>query len=276
MTEMTKSMAVFTGSVNPSLADQVATELGTTLGNVKLEKFANGEIYARYLDSVRGADVFIIQSIAGEHINDALMEMLIMIDAAKRASARTISAVVTHYGYSRQERKAAPREPITAKLRRAGVTVEEFDDAVRVSRTGDILPLKINTMPHPGFPTDMQPLMGVLLSVAKGTSTITESVWDNRFRYVDELRKMGASVQVDGQVAVFEGVEKLSPAPLRASDLRAGAAMVVAALMADGTSEIEEIGHIERGYENIVEKLRGLGAEISKVERMPAALEQAL
>ena len=167
-------------------------------------------------------------------------------------------------------------EPITAKLRRAGVTVEEFDDAVRVSRTGDILPLKINTMPHPGFPTDMQPLMGVLLSVAKGTSTITESVWDNRFRYVDELRKMGASVQVDGQVAVFEGVEKLSPAPLRASDLRAGAAMVVAALMADGTSEIEEIGHIERGYENIVEKLRGLGADISKVERMPAALEQAL
>ena len=167
-------------------------------------------------------------------------------------------------------------EPITAKLRRAGVEVEEFDDAVRVRRTGDILPLKINTMPHPGFPTDMQPLMGVLLSVAKGTSTITESVWDNRFRYVDELRKMGASVQVDGQVAVFEGVEKLSPAPLRASDLRAGAAMVVAALMADGTSEIEEIGHIERGYENIVEKLRGLGADISKVERMPAALEQAL
>ena len=167
-------------------------------------------------------------------------------------------------------------EPITAKLRRAGAEVEEFDDAVRVRRTGDILPLKINTMPHPGFPTDMQPLMGVLLSVAKGTSTITESVWDNRFRYVDELRKMGASVQVDGQVAVFEGVEKLSPAPLRASDLRAGAAMVVAALMADGTSEIEEIGHIERGYENIVEKLRGLGADISKVERMPAALEQAL
>ena len=167
-------------------------------------------------------------------------------------------------------------EPITAKLRRAGVEVEEFDDSVRVRRTGDILPLKINTMPHPGFPTDMQPLMGVLLSVAKGTSTITESVWDNRFRYVDELRKMGANVQVDGQVAVFEGVEKLTPAPLRASDLRAGAAMVVAALMADGTSEIEEIGHIERGYENIVEKLRGLGADICKVDRAPAALESAM
>ena len=167
-------------------------------------------------------------------------------------------------------------EPITAKLRRAGAEVTEYDDMVRVCRTGPIQPLKINTMPHPGFPTDMQPLMGVLLSVAQGTSTITEGIWDNRFRYVDELRKMGANVQVDGQVAVFEGVEKLLPAPLHASDLRAGAAMVVAALMADGASEIEEISHIERGYENIVEKLRGLGADIRKVERAPVTMEQAL
>lgn len=139
MTEMTKSMAVFTGSVNPSLADQVATELGTTLGNVKLEKFANGEIYARYLDSVRGADVFIIQSIAGEHINDALMEMLIMIDAAKRASARTISAVVTHYGYSRQERKAAPREPITAKLVADLLEVSGIDNIITVDLHQDAI-----------------------------------------------------------------------------------------------------------------------------------------
>ena len=167
-------------------------------------------------------------------------------------------------------------EPITAKLREAGAVITEGDDWVRVVRTGTLHRINLKTMPHPGFPTDMQPLMGVLLSVAKGTSTVTESVWDNRFRYVDELRKMGASVQVDGQVAVFEGVEKLSPAPLRASDLRAGAALVVAALMTEGTSEIEEIGHIERGYENIVEKLRGLGADIRKVERVPAALEQAL
>ncbi len=139
MTEMTKSMAVFTGSVNPSLADQVATELGTTLGNVKLEKFANGEIYARYLDSVRGADVFIIQSIAGGHINDALMEMLIMIDAAKRAIARTISAVVTHYGYSRQERKAAPREPITAKLVADLITVAGADDIITIDLHQDAI-----------------------------------------------------------------------------------------------------------------------------------------
>ena len=167
-------------------------------------------------------------------------------------------------------------EPITAKLRAAGCEVEEFDDALRITRTGELRPLKLKTMPHPGFPTDMQPLMTALLTLAKGTSIVTEGIWENRFRYVDELIHMGANIQVDGQVAVIEGVKELHPAPLRATDLRAGAAMVVAALMADGTSEIEEIGHIERGYENIVEKLRGLGADISKVERMPAALDQAL
>jgi len=168
-------------------------------------------------------------------------------------------------------------EPITVKLQRAGAKVEEFDDAVRVSRTGDLQPLKINTMPHPGFPTDMQPLMSVMLTVAKGTSTITEGIWDNRFRYADELTKMGANIQVDGQVAVIEGVEKLQPAPLHASDLRAGAALVVAALMTNGTSEITEIQHIERGYENIVAKLQALGADITRVETEPAiALTPAL
>lgn len=116
MTEMQKSMALFSGSVAPELAEKIADHLGVSLGNVKLEKFANGEIYARYLESVRGADVFLIQSVAGEHVNDALMELLIMADAAKRASARTITAVITHYGYARQDRKAAAREPITAKL----------------------------------------------------------------------------------------------------------------------------------------------------------------
>ena len=116
MTEMHKSMALFSGSVNPKLAEEIADELGVSLGNIKLEKFSNGEIYARYLQSVRGADVFIIQSIAGREVNDALMETLIMADAARRASARTITAVVSHYGYARQDRKAAAREPITAKL----------------------------------------------------------------------------------------------------------------------------------------------------------------
>ena len=120
MTEVQKSMALFSGSVNPELADEIAKELDVSLGNVKLEKFANGEIYARYQESVRGADVFLIQSVCGGFdgydVNDALMELLIMVDAAKRASARTVSAVVAHYGYARQDRKAAPREPITARL----------------------------------------------------------------------------------------------------------------------------------------------------------------
>lgn len=116
MTEMKKSLALFSGSVNPRLAEEIADELGVELGHIKLEKFSNGEIYARYLQSVRGSDVFIIQPVAGDQINDALMETLIMADAAKRASARTVTAVISHYGYARQDRKAAAREPITAKL----------------------------------------------------------------------------------------------------------------------------------------------------------------
>ena len=166
-------------------------------------------------------------------------------------------------------------EPITTKLEKAGATVEEFDDSVRIYRTGDLEPLNIKTMPHPGFPTAMQPLMTVLLSLAKGTSIITEGIWENRFRYVDELTRMGANIQVDGRVAVIEGVQELLPAPMRASDLRAGAALVVAALAADGVSEVDEISHIERGYEDIVEKLRGLGADIRRVEKPTALLRQA-
>lgn len=167
-------------------------------------------------------------------------------------------------------------EPISAKLEQAGATVEEFDEAVRVYRTGDLSPLKIKTMPHPGFPTDMQPMMTVLLSHAIGTSIITEGIWENRFRYVDELVRMGANIQVDGQVAVIEGVHRLQPAPLRAPDLRAGAALVLAALAAHGTSEIEQIQFIERGYENMVGKLQGLGADIRRVEIPAVPIPQAL
>ena len=167
-------------------------------------------------------------------------------------------------------------EPITAKLQGAGCEVEEFDDALRICRKGPLHPLKIKTMPHPGFPTDMQPLMTVLLSLANGTSIVTEGIWENRFRYVDELLRMGANIRVDGQVAVIEGVKKLRPAPLRATDLRAGAAMVMAALAAEGVSEIDETTHIERGYENIVEKLQGLGADIRRVEVPVQAITRAL
>ena len=167
-------------------------------------------------------------------------------------------------------------EPITAKLRAAGCDIEEYDDALRIRRTGDLHPLKVKTMPHPGFPTDMQPLMTTLLTLADGTSIVTEGIWENRFRYVDELLRMGANIQVDGQVAVIEGVKKLRPAPLRATDLRAGAAMVMAALSADGISEVDETIHIERGYENIVEKLQLLGADIRRVEAPPSAINRAM
>ena len=167
-------------------------------------------------------------------------------------------------------------EPITAKLRAAGCEIEEFDDALRIRRTGNLHPLKVKTMPHPGFPTDMQPLMTTLLTLADGTSIVTEGIWENRFRYVDELLRMGANIQVDGQVAVIEGVRKLRPAPLRATDLRAGAAMVMAALSADGISEVDETIHIERGYENIVEKLQLLGADIRRVEAPRNAITRAI
>lgn len=132
MAEMHKSMAVFTGSVNPELARDVVDSLGVELGEVCLETFSNGEIYARYTESVRGADVFIIQSIAGEQVNNALMELLIMTDAAKRASARTITACISHYGYSRQDRKAAAREPITAKLVANLLTVAGVDRTIAI------------------------------------------------------------------------------------------------------------------------------------------------
>ena len=146
-------------------------------------------------------------------------------------------------------------EPITSKLRVIGATVEEYDDSVRViGIDGDYGTTNIKTMPHPGFPTDLQPVMGVLLCFAKGTSIITEGIWDNRFKYCDELNKMGANIQVEGRVAVFEGVDSLRPAPVSATDLRAGAALVVAALCVEGQSEVYEIQHVERGYVDIVKK----------------------
>ena len=154
---------------------------------------------------------------------------------------------------------------ITAKLAEMGCEICEEDDNIRVTRSGDIHKIQVKTMYYPGFPTDMQPQLAAALCLAQGTSVVTEGVWENRFRYSDELRRMGARIQVDGKVAVIEGVEKLTGAPVRASDLRAGAALVIAGLAAEGTTEIEEIAYIERGYEDIIEKLRALGADISRV-----------
>lgn len=156
-------------------------------------------------------------------------------------------------------------ESISTKLVECGVTVEEYDECIRVCGNGRPGRCNIKTMPHPGFPTDMQPQMAVLLSIANGTSIISEGIWENRFRYVDQLTRLGASIKVDGKLAVIEGVEELKGAPVKADDLRAGAAMLIAGLIARGTTEVEDILHIDRGYEDVVEKLGALGADIKRV-----------
>ncbi len=166
-------------------------------------------------------------------------------------------------------------ESISAKLVEMGVTVEEGDDSVRVVCDRPLKKCNIKTMPHPGFPTDMQPQITTLLSIAHGTSMVSEGIFDsNRFKYVDELLRMGAQITVDGKVAIVEGVSHLKGAPIRALDLRAGAAMVIAGLAAEGVTQIEDVQYIERGYENIVEKLVGLGADIYRSQKPEEALDK--
>ena len=156
-------------------------------------------------------------------------------------------------------------ESITAKLEEAGAEVIEYDDAVRVTRFKSLTKCNVKTMPHPGFPTDMQPQMAVLLSIANGTSILSESVWDNRFQYVQQLLRMGADIQVDGKVAVIVGVPRLDGTTVRATDLRAGAAMIIAGLVAEGITTVEDTVYVERGYEDVVEKFSALGADIKRV-----------
>ena len=156
-------------------------------------------------------------------------------------------------------------ESITAKLEESGAEVIEYDDAVRVTRFKALSKCNVKTMPHPGFPTDMQPQMAVLLSIANGTSILSESVWDNRFQYVQQLLRMGADIQVDGTVAVIVGVPRLDGTTVRATDLRAGAAMIIAGLVAEGVTTVEDTIYVERGYEDVVEKFSALGADIKRV-----------
>ena len=156
-------------------------------------------------------------------------------------------------------------ESISAKLEETGAVVEDGDECVRVYRNGPLKKCNVKTQPHPGFPTDMQPQMVTLLAIAEGTSLVTEAVWDSRFTYIDYLDRMGAQIKVDGKVAVIEGVKKLKSAPVKAVDLRAGAAMIIAGLVAEGTTEIENIHLIDRGYEDYVEKFSSLGADIERI-----------
>lgn len=157
-------------------------------------------------------------------------------------------------------------DPITAKLVEAGATVEENGDHVRVISDGSLNQINVKTLPYPGFPTDLQQPMTSLLTIARGTSIITETVWESRFKHVDELKRMGANIKVEGSSAIIQGVKELSGAPVKATDLRAGAAMVIAGLIASGETEISCIHHIDRGYESIEKKLKEIGADIVRIK----------
>jgi UDP-N-acetylglucosamine 1-carboxyvinyltransferase len=156
-------------------------------------------------------------------------------------------------------------EAVSAKLLEMGMEVEEGDDYVRVRGTGRPRKANVKTLPYPGFPTDLQQPISVLLSVAEGTSIITENVWEARYRHIEEIRRMGAIIKVEDRVAIIEGVDRLTGAPVVATDLRAGAALVIAGLMADGVTEITNVKHIDRGYERLEQKLVSLGADIERI-----------
>ena len=182
--------------------------------------------------------------------------------------AGTYMAAVAATGGRLKVNNVVPKhlEAITIKLREMGITVEEFDESVTVERKGDINKANIKTLPYPGVPTDMNPQLCVLLCLVNGgTSYLTEGVWESKFRYCDYLHRMGADIRVEGRVAIVEGKGYLIPAKVKAVDLRAGAAMIIAGLAAEGVTEIEDIYHIERGYEDIVSKLSSVGADIKKI-----------
>ena len=157
-------------------------------------------------------------------------------------------------------------EATTAKLLEVGCQVEEFDDSVRVISDGHLKHTQVTTLPYPGFPTDLQQQMAVLLGIAEGTSTVTESIFENRFKYVDELTRMGADIKVESNIAIISGVKRYTGARVNAPDLRAGAALVIAGLAADGITVVDDIYYIQRGYEALEEKLTKIGAKIARVE----------
>ena len=199
---------------------------------------------------IRGVDK--LHGVHYDIIPDMIEAGTYMIAAAATQGDLTITNVIPKH-----------LDTVTAKLLEMGVVVEEFDDSVRVSGKGCSLKgTYVKTAPYPGFPTDMNPQIGVLMCVAEGDSSIREGVWDNRFKYVDELIRMGAKIKSDSQYAVFTGVPYLHGAPISACDLRAGAAFIIAGLMAHGVTEIDHIHHIQRGYEDIVGKLQKVGADI--------------
>jgi UDP-N-acetylglucosamine 1-carboxyvinyltransferase len=213
--------------------------------------------------SIRGAGTDVIKIKGVDHLKGGGTHSIIpdMIEAGTFmiAAAATRGDVVV--------RNIIPKhmESLTAKLIEMGVSVIQDEDFIRIVGQEKVKNVNIMTLPYPGFPTDLQPQITVLLNLAEGVSTITEGVWDSRFQYVDELKRMGAKIKVEGRIAVIDGATVLSGAPVKATDLRAGAAMVLAGLISRGRTEVTNIKYIDRGYENFVNKLNLLGADISRI-----------
>ena len=250
-------------TINVMMAASMAEGL-TILENVAKEPHVVD--VANFLNSmganIRGAgtDVIKIRGVSRLHktdysiIPDQIEAGTFMFAAAATRGDVTVTNVIPKH-----------LEATIAKLVEIGCEVEEFDDAVRVVSKGDLHNTQVKTLPYPGFPTDMQPQIGVTLALCKGTSTITESIFENRFKYLSELARMGANVKVEGNAATIEGVDKFSGARVSAPDLRAGAALVIAGMAADGITIVDDIVYIQRGYERFEEKLRSLGAVIERV-----------
>ena len=250
-------------TINVMMAASMAEGL-TILENVAKEPHVVD--VANFLNSmganIRGAgtDVIKIRGVSRLHktdysiIPDQIEAGTFMFAAAATRGDVTVMNVIPKH-----------LEATIAKLVEIGCEVEEFDDAVRVVSKGDLHNTQVKTLPYPGFPTDMQPQIGVTLALCKGTSTITESIFENRFKYLSELARMGANVKVEGNAATIEGVDKFSGARVSAPDLRAGAALVIAGLAAEGITVVDDIVYIQRGYERFEEKIRGIGGIIERV-----------
>lgn len=222
---------------------------------------------ANFLNSmganIRGAGTDVIRVVGVEKLHAT--EYSVIPD---QIEAGTFMFAVAAAGGNVLVKNVIPKhlEATTAKLLEVGCQVEEFDDSVRVISDGHLKHTQVTTLPYPGFPTDMQPQMAVLLGIAEGTSTVTESIFENRFKYVDELTRMGADIKVESNIAIISGVKRYTGARVNAPDLRAGAALVIAGLAAEGITVVDDIYYIQRGYEALEEKLTKIGAKIARVE----------
>ena len=222
---------------------------------------------ANFLNSmganIRGAGTDVIRIVGAEKL--PATEYSVIPD---QIEAGTFMFAVAAAGGNVLVKNVIPKhlEATTAKLLEVGCQVEEFDDSVRVISDGHLKHTQVTTLPYPGFPTDMQPQMAVLLGIAEGTSTVTESIFENRFKYVDELTRMGADIKVESNIAIINGVKRYTGARVNAPDLRAGAALVIAGLAAEGITVVDDIYYIQRGYEALEEKLTKIGAKIARVE----------